>query len=148
LTALVLDASVAMKWAIPSAKETLTAESLQLLKRYTDGDINFIVPDVFWAEIGNVMWKGVRQRRWPQAIAERATSEIRGQDFFTVSSLELLADAMKIAFVHDRSVYDCLYVALAIQFKTEMITADERLANALAARLPVKWLGAFETGRE
>lgn len=148
MTALVLDASVAMKWAIPSAKETLTAESLQLLKRYTDGDINFIVPDVFWAEIGNVMWKGVRQRRWPQAIAERATSEIRGQDFFTVSSLELLADAMKIAFVHDRSVYDCLYVALAIQFKTEMITADERLANALAARLPVKWLGAFETGRE
>ena len=148
MTALVLDTSVAMKWAIPSAKETLAAESLQLLKRYTDGDINFIVPDVFWAEIGNVLWKGVRQRRWPQAVAERATSEIRGQDFFTVSSLELLADAMKIALVHDRSVYDCLYVALAIQFKTEMITADEGLANALAARLPVKWLGAFETGRE
>jgi hypothetical protein len=29
-----------------------------------------------------------------------------------------------------------------------MITADERLANALAARLPVKWLGAFATRRE
>ncbi len=27
-----------------------------------------------------------------------------------------------------------------------MITADERLANALAARLPVKWLGAFAMG--
>jgi predicted nucleic acid-binding protein len=32
---------------------------------------------------------------------------------------------------------------LAIQRKTELITADERLANALAAHLPVKWLGAF-----
>ena len=148
MTALVLDASVAMKWVIPSARETLTAESLQLLKRYTDGDINFIVPDVFWAEIGNVLWKGVRQRRWPQVIAERAASDMRNRNFLTVTSLELLGDAMKIAFVHDRSVYDCLYVALAIQFKTEMITADERLANALAARLPVKWLGAFETGRE
>jgi predicted nucleic acid-binding protein len=148
LTALVLDASVAMKWAIPSAKETLTAESLQLLERYADGDINFIVPDVFWAEVGNVLWKGVRQRRWPQAIAERAASDMRNRNFLTVPSPELLADAMKIAFVHDRSVYDCLYVALAIQFKIEMITADERLANALAARLPVKWLGAFETGRE
>jgi predicted nucleic acid-binding protein len=148
LTALVLDASVAMKWTILSAKETLTAESLQLLKRYTDGDINFIVPDVFWAEIGNVLWKGVRQRRWPQTVAERATSEIRSRDFFTVSSLELLPEALNIAFVHDRSVYDCLYVALAVQFKIEMITADERLANALSARLPVKWLGAFETGRE
>jgi len=29
-------------------------------------------------------------------------------------------------------------IPLAIQFKTELITADERLANALAARLPVK----------
>jgi predicted nucleic acid-binding protein len=152
LTAFVLDASVAMKWAIPSAqetlrKETLTAEALQLLKRYTDGDINFVVPDIFWAEVGNVLWKGVRQRRWSPAVAERVVSEIRDRNFFTVSSLELLPDALTIAFAHDRSVYDCLYVALAIRFKTEMITADERLANALAARLPVKWLGAFAIGR-
>jgi predicted nucleic acid-binding protein len=143
LTALVLDASVALKWAIPSAQETLTTESLQLLQRYVAGEINFIVPDVFWAEIGNVMWKGVRQRRWPQTVAENAASAIRKRDFFTVTSLELLPEALRIAFAHDRSVYDCLYIALAIQFKIEMITADERLANAMAARLPVKWLGAF-----
>jgi predicted nucleic acid-binding protein len=143
LTALVLDASVALKWAIPSAQETLTTESLQLLQRYVAGEINFIVPDVFWAEIGNVMWKGVRQRRWPQTLAENAASAIRKRDFFTVTSLELLPEALRIAFAHDRSVYDCLYIALAIQFKIEMITADERLANAMAARLPVKWLGAF-----
>ncbi|MFZ0420311.1 MAG: type II toxin-antitoxin system VapC family toxin [Candidatus Sulfotelmatobacter sp.] len=148
MTAFVLDASVAVKWAIPSAKETFTAESVQLLRRYQDGGINFIVPDVFWAEVGNVLWKGVRQRRWQQAIAERAAEDMRRRNFFTVSSLDLLAEALEIAFVHDRSVYDCLYVALAIQFKIEMITADERLANALAARLPVKWLGAFATGRE
>ncbi len=147
MTGLVLDASVALKWAIPSTvssrDETLTAESLQLLQRYTAGEINFIVPDIFWAEIGNVLWKGVRRRRWPQAIAEAAAAALRERNFFTVSSLELLPEALKIAFVHQRSVYDCLYVALAIQFKIEMITADERLANALAARLPVKWLGAF-----
>ena len=137
-----------MKWAIPSTNETLTGESLQLLKRYTQGEINFIVPDVFWAEVGNVLWKGVRQRRWQQAVAERAASDMRKRNFFTVSSLELLSDALRIAFANNRSVYDCLYVALAIQFKTEMITADERLANALAARLPVKWLGAFAIGRE
>ena len=145
MTDLVLDASVAVKWAVPSGKETLTTESLQLLKRYTDGEINFIVPDVFWAEVGNVLWKGVRLRRWPQTVAESAASGMRERNFFTVSSLTLLPEALKIALFHDRSVYDCLYVALAIQFKTEMITADERLANALAARLPVKWLGAFMT---
>jgi len=148
LIALVLDASVAAKWAVPSAKEPLTIESLQLLKRYTAGEINFIVPDVFWAEVGNVLWKGVRQRRWPQAVAERAARDMKNRSFFTVSSLELLGEALEIALAHDRSVYDCLYVALAIQFQVEMITADERLANALAARLPVKWLGAFATRQE
>jgi predicted nucleic acid-binding protein len=30
-----------------------------------------------------------------------------------------------------------------MQSKSELITADERLANALAARFPVKWLGAL-----
>ena len=143
MIAFVLDASVAVKWSIPSANETLTAESLQLLQRYVKGEINFIVPDVFWAEVGNVLWRGVRQRRWPQILAETAALEIKDRNFLSVSSLVLLPEALRIAFLHDRSVYDCLYVALAIQFKVEMITADERLANALAARLPVKWLGAL-----
>lgn len=143
MIAFVLDASVALKWSTPSANETLTAESLQLLQRYVKGEINFIVPDVFWAEVGNVLWRGVRQRRWPQILAETAALEIKDRNFLSVSSLVLLPEALRIAFLHDRSVYDCLYVALAIQFKVEMITADERLANALAARLPVKWLGAL-----
>jgi len=143
LIAFVLDASVAVKWSIPSANETLTAQSVQLLQRYVNGEINFIVPDVFWAEVGNVLWKGVRQRRWPQVLADAAAEEIKNRNFLSISSLTLLPEALRIAFLHDRSVYDCLYVALAVQFNVEMITADERLANALAARLPVKWLGAF-----
>jgi predicted nucleic acid-binding protein len=40
-------------------------------------------------------------------------------------------------------VYDALYVALAMTSKSQLITADEPLANALAAHLPVKWLGSL-----
>jgi predicted nucleic acid-binding protein len=36
-----------------------------------------------------------------------------------------------------------LYIALAVQSGTDLVTADERLANAVAARLPVKWLGGI-----
>ena len=143
MIALVLDASVAVKWAIPSAREPLTDESVRLLKRYVDGEVEFIVPDVFWAEVGNVLWKGARQRRWRQDEAEAIAADMRARDFATVSSLRLLPEALRIAFAYDRAVYDCLYVALAVQSKADLITADERLANALAARLPVKWLGAF-----
>ena len=139
----VLDASVALKWAIPPANETLSAESVQLLQQYVNGKIDFLVPDIFWAEVGNVLWKGVRQRRWPRVVAERIASEMQALNFSTVPSHALMTEALRIAFAYDRAVYDCLYVALAIRSKSQMITADERLANALAAHLPVKWLGAL-----
>jgi predicted nucleic acid-binding protein len=143
LNVLVLDASVAIQWAIPSAREPFTDESLRLLKRYVGGEVDFIVPDVFWAEVGNILWKGTRQNRWRQDEAESVAADMRARDFTTVSSLILLQEALKIAFAYDRAVYDCLYVALAVQSKTDLITADERLANALAARFPVKWLGTM-----
>jgi len=143
LNTFVLDASVAIKWAIPSAREPLTDESLRLLKRYVNSEVEFIVPDVFWAEVGNVLWKGTRQRRWRQHEAEAVVADMKARDFATVSSGVLLPEALRIAFAYDRSVYDCLYVALAVQSKTDLITADERLANAVAAHLPVKWLGAL-----
>jgi predicted nucleic acid-binding protein len=143
LKAIVLDASVAMKWAIPLSNEALTQQALELLEGYASGEFDFIVPDVFWAEVGNVLWKGVRQRRWSRSVAETVAAEMRARNFSTISSMTLLPEALRIALAHDRSLYDCLYVALAIQSRTEMITADERLANALAAHLPVKWLGGF-----
>jgi predicted nucleic acid-binding protein len=142
VTKFVLDASVAIKWAMPHAGEALIQESLRLFQQYRDGMINFVVPDIFWGEIGNVLWKGVRQRRWSRDQADDVAADMGARDFVTVSSLVLLQEALKISFTYDRSVYDCLYVALAVQSQTAFITADERLANALAAYLPVKWLGA------
>jgi predicted nucleic acid-binding protein len=61
----------------------------------------------------------------------------------TVPSLELLEAAFGIANAFQRTVYDSLYVALAISSKAQLLTADERLARALAATLPVKWLGSL-----
>jgi predicted nucleic acid-binding protein len=51
--------------------------------------------------------------------------------------------AFSIAATFDRTVYDSIYAALAVRRKAELVTADARLANALAAYLPVKWLGAL-----
>lgn len=139
----VLDASVAVKWAMPSAKEPQTHEAVELLQRYVRGEADFVVPDLFWAEMSNVLWNGVRRGRWNRSDAETGEADMIARGFVTVPSLALTPEALRIAFAYDRAVYDCLYVALAVQTKTEMITADERLANALAAYLPVKWLGAL-----
>lgn len=139
----VIDASVAAKWVLPAAGETLTREALELLKRYAAGDLRFLVPDLFWAEFANLLWKAVRHARLPEASAQLTLRAMQNRNFPTVSSHTLLEDAFTIATAFDRTVTDALYVALAISSKCHLVTADERLANALAAHLPVKWLGAL-----
>jgi predicted nucleic acid-binding protein len=143
LTSFVVDASVAAKWMLPAKGELLRPEAFRLLDAYGAGDVGLLVPDIFWAECGNIVWKAVRQQRLPRVDAEVAILSMTRRSIPTIPSADLLPEALPIAFTFGRSVYDSLYVALAVQAETQLITADERLANALAAHLPVKWLGAF-----
>ena len=144
MNAYVIDARVAAKWVLPATGETLTSEALGLLKDYVAGQVRFVVPDLFWAELANILWKAVRQGRLQLPSAETALQAVRDRSFPTVPSHTLLIEAFAIATAFDRAVYDALYVALAISSKSHLITADERLANALAAHLPVKWLGSLQ----
>jgi len=143
VTTFVIDAGIAVKWFLPPSNEQYAESAFALLKRYVAGQVRFVVPDLFWAEVGNVCWKVARQGRWSQKDAQAAVSGIKKRNFPTVSALALLEDALAIATAFDRSVYDSLYIALALTTKSEFITADERLANAVAAHLPVKWVGLF-----
>ena len=139
----VIDASVAAKWFLPAEGETLTHEALEFLRRYTTGKIRLVVPDLFWAEFGNRMWKAVRQGRWTKGGADTAIAAMKKRNLPTVPTLTLLEQAFAIANAFQQSFYDSLYVALAISSKAVMVTADERLAHALAGSLPVKWLGSL-----
>ena len=139
----VVDASVAAKWFLPAEGESLTEEARQLLRRYAAGQIRLTVPDIFWAEFASILWKAVRRGRWTKGAADAALAAMKDRKLPTVLSFELLEEAFAIAHAFERSVYDSLYVALAINSKAQLLTADERLAHALAATLPVKWLGAL-----
>jgi len=141
VTSLVVDASVAAKWYLPTNDEALVAEARQLLESQAHGVLQLLVPDLFWAEMGNILWKAVRKGRVTKDVAWAAMEGIGELSLASFSSHQLLPDALKIAFQYDRSVYDGFYVALAVKSGTDLVTADERLVNALASRLPVKWLG-------
>jgi predicted nucleic acid-binding protein len=144
--AYVLDASVAAKWFLPSENETFLSEALALLEAYTRGDVKLIVPDLFWPEFGNILWKATRVGRISHELAEDALKSLTGQKIPTSLSLPLMNDAFAIATRFQCTVYDSLYVALALESGKPLITADERLANSLAARFPVRWLGSFNLG--
>jgi predicted nucleic acid-binding protein len=143
LSAFVLDASVAAKWFLPAAHETLVAESRQVLTRFASGAIQLAVPDLFWPELVNILWKAVRIGRLRIKSAEEIVRLLVSHLIPTWDSKPLLNEAFAVAVAFQRTVYDSIYLALAIHLNRTLLTADERLANALAAHFPVRWLGAL-----
>jgi predicted nucleic acid-binding protein len=138
-----VDASVAVKWLPIFAMEPFVDRAKHLLDRGAAGEISMLVPDLFWLEVGNVLCKAVRRNACQAAEANDALVEMQQQPLKTASSVPLVNSAQEIAIQYGRSIYDSLYVALAKASDSQLITADEKLANALAAHQPVKWLGSL-----
>ncbi len=143
MKACVIDANIAAKWVLPPAGEAFVDQALRLLDRHVKGDLRFVVPDLFWAETGNILWKAVRYGRCSKASAENSLATLKASRLVTEPTESLVEAALTIAMTFNRTAYDSLYVALAQESGTVLITADEKLANALAGHCPVKWLGAM-----
>lgn len=137
----VIDASLAAKWFLPD--EPFSALALQLLRSATVGDTDFVVPDLFFSECGNILWKAQRRRRLSAEETLAAIQVIGDLKLLTVPASGLLYHTLEIARTYDRTFYDSLYIAVAVQQEATLVTADEKLANATAAYFPVKWLGAI-----
>lgn len=143
MTSCVVDACVAAKWVLPVAGEGLLDQANRLMERHVRRDLQLLAPALIEAEIGSVLWKAVRCKRIRRADAENSLRRFTELGIQSIPTYDLLDRALQIAVDCDRSFYDSLYVALALATKTELITADERLVNALGSRFPVRWLGAF-----
>jgi predicted nucleic acid-binding protein len=139
----VVDACVAAKWLLPAAGEGLLEQADHLIARHVKRELQLLAPDLIEAEIGNVLWKAARRKRISPADAENSLRRFTELGIESIPTSDLLGKALQIALAYDRSFYDALYVAVALATKTELITADERLVNALGSRFPVRWLGVF-----
>ena len=136
----VIDASVVVKLYFEEehseAAEGLVAEAEGLM-----------APDFIWAETANVIWK--RQRRGD--ITADAAIDIARQVLalpITVHpSAELVPDALDLAVRYKRTVYDSLYLALALRTKSVLVTGDLRLVNALAGGPLEKFVAWIGKGR-
>jgi predicted nucleic acid-binding protein len=139
----VVDASVGAKWLDLFGKEEFADRAKALLDRRTAGEIVVLVPDLFWLEISSALCKAMRRNKCTSMEANQALGEMQQLPLQTMPSTKLVNSAQEIAMQYGRSIYDSVYVALAREARSELVTADEKLANAVAAYLPVKWLGAI-----
>jgi predicted nucleic acid-binding protein len=105
--------------------------------------VRLLVPELFWCETGNIFWKAARTGRMQPASASAAVENLAALGIPSAPCQALLPDAFALATAFDRTVYDCVYIALAMRTGRKLVTADERLAAATATRLPVLWLGAL-----
>lgn len=121
----VIDSSVVIKWFVP---ESDTAISLRL----QSGHPPLHAPDFLDVELAAIAWKKVRRDGMARAEADFIVTKLPFLPIQRHSSVPLVRDAFDLADRSNRTVYDCLYVALAVQRDGVMVTADEKLANALA----------------
>jgi predicted nucleic acid-binding protein len=125
LTKFVVDANVGIKWVLP---EIYSEAALRLNKP----NCQLLVPDFFFPEIGNILWKRVRRREMTLDDAQNDLESLLELPLQICLSSTLMPMALEIAVRVQQAVYDCVYLALAVNNDCKMVTADERFYNALS----------------
>lgn len=134
----VVDASVLAKLFFP---EDHSEKTERLLKNATE----LSAPDLLWAEVASIAWKRVGRGAMDATEAATVLEEMLRFPVHTVPCGTLSTKALSLAITTGRTVYDCLYLALAVENQCTLITADEKFVNSLRgtpfARI-VRWIGA------
>jgi len=102
-------------------------------------------PDLVYAEVGNVIWKRRRRGEIDEDEAAELLADALRLPLRITPSDALIDAALQVALKTDRTVYDCLYIALALRERAVMVTGDRRLASAMAGgplAKHVAWIGA------
>jgi len=104
-------------------------------------------PDLVWAELGNVVWKRRRRREIDESEAVELIRDMLTLPLSITPGEVLLDAALRLAMRTGRTVYDCLYLALAVDQRTRLVTSDRRLINALGdtpLERHVTWIGDLD----
>ncbi len=125
-TTLVLDASAVVAWLMPDE-----AAPAGLLDRATAA-AGLAAPWLFWAELRNILIVSERRGRLPTGTAEAFLAAVAGLGIRHDHDPDEAA-VLRLARTHRLSVYDALYLDLALRLGCPLATLDTRLAEAAGA---------------
>jgi predicted nucleic acid-binding protein len=126
----VVDASVVIKFYLAEQDSDLAAELLE-------GGAGTVAaertaPDLLYLECGNILWQRVRRRALAAPDARAKPTELLALDLTIWDANGLVERALDLALLHDVSVYDGSYLALAELLDIPLVTADEALERKAA----------------
>lgn len=126
MRALIVDASVAVKWLVPEDG----SPAAQVLRQK---DLQLYAPDFLLTECASAICKKVQRRQLDERQATEILSSLKILPIELLPARNLLEGAFVLAVILKQSVYDCLYLALAIALETRLVTADKRFYDVIAA---------------
>ena len=127
----VLDANVAVKLYISQPFSDKAIALLDLLQ--ADKPARFYVPEFFYAECANVFWQYVRLASYPPVEAEQSLENLKLLELQVIDTFSLISESLEIALSRGIAVYDACYVELANRLNIPLVTADQKLINALSS---------------
>jgi len=133
LTQAVVDSSVVVKWFFP---EPSRPEALRLLQLYRDAKIVLLAPSLLITEVCNVCCKKVRRGSATASVAKTAYRFLETFSPVLVEERGLMHEAMTLALTTGQSIYDCLYLTLALRRGCDLITADQKFHAAVRPTFP------------
>jgi predicted nucleic acid-binding protein len=136
----VLDASVGIKLFV---MEALSDQADALFAQLTSTPpARFYVPDLFFVECANTLWKYTWRFGYPAEAAARDVADLLRLPLRRVSTGDLVEAALGLAVAHAITLYDAMYVALAQRLSLPLVTADAELVRRVAGTGPdVRFLG-------
>lgn len=136
----VLDASVGVKLFLV---EPLSDRADALFDHLaTSPPARFYVPDLFFVECTNTLWKYVRNFGYPREAAEQDIADLIRLPLQAVSTADLAEGALQLALAVDITAYHASYVILSQRLSLPLVTADETLVRRLAeTSFDVRFLG-------
>jgi predicted nucleic acid-binding protein len=118
---IVLDASVAVKWAWPDSEEEADVpQALKLLEEIRTGKVEPIQPPHWLAEVAAVV------TRLRPEIAQTTLDLLDAMELPVVSDLAIYKRASHVAAALDHHLFDTLYHAVAFEREATLVTADDR----------------------
>lgn len=123
-----VDASVAVKWVL---QEPDSERARDLI-----GTDDMIAPDFLLLEAAHVLGKQHRRRALAEDDAVAGLQTIEGTIARLLPSMGAVAVAQRLAMTLNASVYDSLYLVIALAEGVTLVTADARFARAAASAHP------------
>ena len=125
MTRYVVDASVAVKWLVT---EPFSEQASRLL---APGN-SLLAPELLFAEAANALWAMRQRGDINDSEFDEAVETLRVAPVSTPRSLlQLMPAASRLAADLGHPIYDCFYLALAMQERAPLITADSRFRDRI-----------------